>query len=182
MQRSDALVNEPDADEDPCRPAAPELVCDRGSLTQRLRDLAAPRPLQVRLLRLGDGRVSSEEGDALGGHVGEPAHVREVALGPASEAWVFARTVIPMSALCGPLGELRELGEQPLGEWLFARDDIRRGPLQVLHSPLPAGAQAAVSGALGRVWSRQSRFSLGAEALLVCEYFLPALWRHMHRG
>lgn len=164
----------------------PALVLERGSLTERLKRLAAPKPLAVRVLREGVSETSGVERARLRLDNTSPAYVREVILGPRFEPWVFARTVMPAAALAGEMAPLVELGTHPLGEWLFARDDVCRGPVEVERTRVDAVAGPALSGlteaapAAGLLWSRRSLFHVGdVNCLLVSEYFLPPLWRRL---
>lgn len=156
----------------------PPLVVDRGSLTVRLRALAAPIALQVRVLRTGEEEPVARERAAAGLPSGK-AYVREVILGPAGEPWVFARTLIPLPSMDGVMADLGSLGERPLGEWLFTRAGVRRGCLEVARTSLPGGVDEALSDPGEPLWSRCSCFTVDAQRLLVCEYFLPALWRRI---
>lgn len=90
----------------------------RGSLTACLRRLAA---VGVVVVVRGEryGRPTRPEADRLGLPGGQRAWIREVSLLVDGEAWVSARTVVPLASLRGAGRRLRRLGRQPLGERLF---------------------------------------------------------------
>lgn len=158
---------------------APDLVLERGSLTARLKRLAAPRSLVVRVLREGAFEMMPFERERLQVESKSPVRIREVILGPQSEPWVFARTVIPAEAMAGEMGELVGLGTRPLGDWLFSRDDVQRGPMEVVYVNDAAANPAlfGVTKTAGPIWGRHSLFHVDTERLLVSEYFLPLLWQ-----
>ena len=101
------------------------------------------------------------------------AVIREVVLHGKGIPWVYARTVIPLSTLKGPLRRLYYLGNRPLGGELFKDPTMRRDGLQLaaikpIH--LPAHAKH-----LQPVWGRRSLFLLQGKPLLVAETFLDNL-------
>lgn len=101
------------------------------------------------------------------------ALVREVVLSGNGSPWVYARSVIPASALHGELAQLRRLDNAPLGALLFRFRGLKRTPFEFVATtaaqlPLPEHATEAP------VWGRRSRFSLGRRHILVSEFFLPA--------
>ncbi len=152
---------------------------DPGSLTRLLRSecRARGRAFDVCVLREGRFKVLPDEARALG--LGRVAYawVREVHLRADGEPWVFARTVIPLATLRGPLRVLAGLGTRSLGEVLFADHRVKRGGFTVARIDVRQPLHRRVLGlARGEpLWARRSRFSLdGTHALLVCEIFLPA--------
>lgn len=162
----------------------PALVLERGSLTERLRRLAAPQPLSVRVLREGAFEASAIEREYLRLDGVAPTRIREVILGLQCQPWVLARTVMPAAALTGEMRSLVRLGARPLGEWLFARNDVQRGRVDVVRLE-NAATDAAYAGlmefapATEPLWGRRSLFYVGAKHLLVSEYFLPRLWQRV---
>lgn len=123
---------------------------------------AHPFPDEVRLLGLGFG---------LG------ALVREVALMSGDRPLILARSVLPVRTLQGPGRRLARLGTRPLGEILFSCRSFQRSRFE------PARADVCVWRSETRarfdldapVWGRRSVYSIGGRALLVAEFFLPAL-------
>ncbi|GAA3903053.1 chorismate lyase [Halomonas cibimaris] len=136
------------------------------SLTVRLKAAGGARRFSVRLLRQGTGYPFADEARALGIAPGRLAWRREVALCLDGVPWVVARSVAPLFALRGH--RLYALGETSLGSWLFAQPGLVRGPLEVTRAP-PRFVTAP------SLWGRRSVFCHGRLALLVQEYFLPAM-------
>ncbi len=110
------------------------------------------------------------------------ALIRQVVLLCHDQPWVFARSVLPLQALQGPLRHLRKLHNQSLGSLLFKQANLRRGAFEVaalesncayIH-PLLRQAEPA--------WARRSRFHIGSGKLLVSEVFLSAFqpWPSAH--
>ncbi|HEY1773236.1 MAG TPA: chorismate lyase [Gammaproteobacteria bacterium] len=154
-------------------------LSEAGSLTERLRAKAGD--LQVQILSQGHAVLSEDDMTLLGAKPDEAGYVRQVFLcGPGREPWVYARSVV-----AGPAERwLKELGERPLGDKVFANADAERSPIavakleprHVLHKEavalLPASQRGAASSAL---WARRSRLSVGGGHILIYECFLPAL-------
>ncbi|MCD1127019.1 chorismate lyase [Jinshanibacter sp. LJY008] len=86
--------------------------------------------------------------------------VREVFLFGDTIPWIWARTVVPEKTLSGPEQRLIELGDTPLGRYLFSQSTLERDYIQVsLHDSL---------------WGRRSRLRLSGKPLLLTEIFLPS--------
>lgn len=151
-------------------------LLDKGSLTQKLM-LKSGGKLRVQVLQQHLQKPSLSEQRALGMVSSQWAVVREVILHGQYEGnptpWVYARTVIPLNTLHGPLRRLHYLGNKPLGEQLFTDPTMRREPVEVakLHrQQLPASLPEFQS-----TWGRRSVFRLSGKPLLVSEIFLPQL-------
>jgi chorismate lyase len=154
-------------------------LAEAGSLTERLRSKAAG--FRVQILSQGHATLSDEDSGLLGAKPEEAGYIRQVYLcGAGQEPWVYARSVV-----AGPSENwLKGLGEQPLGDRVFANPEALRSPIVVaqleprhgLHkeavSWLPAPQRAAAAGAL---WARRSRLSVDDAHILIYECFLPAL-------
>ncbi len=154
-------------------------LSESGSLTERLR--ARAPGFKVQIVSQGHATLSDEDSSLLGAKPEEAGYIRQVYLcGAAEEPWVYARSVV-----AGPSERwLKELGEQPLGDRVFAAPDARRSPIvvakleprHVLHKEavlrLPVRLRAEASGAL---WARRSRLTVGDAHILIYECFLPAL-------
>ena len=85
--------------------------------------------------------------------------LREIILCGDGEPWLLGRTVVPESTLNGPELALQQLGNTPLGRYLFSSSSLTRDYIQV-------GRSAAL-------WGRRSRLRLSGKALLLTELFLP---------
>ena len=150
-----------------------DWLSDTGSLTQRLLD-ASNGKLTVHIVRqcLDTPRLSERLALALA-----PRHlalIREVILKGDGVPWVYARSVLPLSTLTGPLRKLRNLDSRPLGALLFQSPGMTREPVEVAcHT----SANGKLPGALGSIntplWARRSVFRLDRKPLLVSEIFLP---------
>jgi chorismate--pyruvate lyase len=151
-------------------------LLDTASLTLRLQQLC-PGRFRVRVLSQAWGKPFEHEARVLGMKSGSHALIRQVQLLCGEQAWVYARTVMPVSSLCGRLQRLAHLGTRPLGGMLFADPNMQRGGLelarlgagQIMHAaatfhlvPPPAG-----------IWGRRTVFRLAGKPLLVSEIFLP---------
>ena len=154
-------------------------LCDRASLTARIKSACQSGRFRVRVVRQGWGRPLYSEMMLLGMRQGEIAIVREVELLCSGQPWVFARTLIPASSLQGPARRLAHLGDRPLGAVLFSDQRTKRGVTQVARLlPRHRLFQAAVRALEvwpTEIWGRRSLFALSSKPLLVNEIFLPAI-------
>jgi chorismate--pyruvate lyase len=101
------------------------------------------------------------------------ALIREVVLYGEGQPWVFARSVLPITSLCGKLRHLRKQNTRPLGAFLFSQPDLQRSSIVVAqisddHAYVPARLTQGQN-----LWGRRSVFYLDAKPLLVSEVFLP---------
>lgn len=150
----------------------------RGSLTAALQRLAGDYPITVRVLRQRRMGVAADERGRLGLPLESRPWVREVFLECRGRPWVFAHTVIPPSIAKGAAAGLLRLGTRPLGAVLFETRGMRRGGIETVW--VPAGL-TPYAGLPGGVWGRRSVFRLSGGALLVSEFFLPAMMQALGR-
>lgn len=161
----------------------PELyrpwLFDDESLTAQLKS-SCTAPFRVEVLRQRYAEVEDDEAIALDIPLRESALLREVHLYCGDIRMVYARSVIPQSTLTGPQAELANLGDRPLGEFLFACPTMQRGPIEV--AGFQSGDevyQRAMAGlppsSEAEIWGRRSIFRLAGKPLLVAEIFLPAV-------
>ncbi len=141
-----------------------------GSLTQRLVQ-ASQGHFKVQVIRNQCGVPSHCEARAIGLKPRQVAIIREVKLCCYNQTWVCARSIIPYSTLRGPEKILANLGNKPLGSFLFQHRNMRRGTLQVaaLNQLINEHKSSHV------YWSRRSVFYLNQRALLVSELFMPLI-------
>ena len=126
-------------------------------------------------------KPTPNESIALGLKPNSLAFVRQVHLFCGSQAWVYARTVVPDATLHGELQKLTHLGTQPLGAILFANKHIRRGTIEIakitnqhkLHKTALMFSQQKSDA----IWGRRSLFRIADKPLMVSEIFLPDLTR-----
>jgi len=150
-----------------------------GSLTARLKALGST--FEVRTLRQRVAPLLAEERCELGAgrHL-----VREVILLVDGVPLVWARSVAPARALCGPWRALAGLGTRPLGQLLFDDPRVARSPLHAQRwCGGPGGRRVARDwlAATGAPWpaavvqGRSSVFERRGARLRVYEAFAPAL-------
>lgn len=128
------------------------------SMTQRFEQQG--KRITVRLLR--EAFVEPEEvSEELPLLSVEPRYwLREILLCADDEPWLAGRTVVPESTLNGPELALKQLGNTPLGRYLFAAPSLSRDFIEI--------------GQYDALWGRRSRLRLGGKPLLLTELFLPA--------
>ncbi|TKB56268.1 chorismate--pyruvate lyase family protein [Ferrimonas aestuarii] len=145
---------------------------DRGSLTLKLKNLC--RRFEVQLL--SEGMAPAQESGP-SWQQGEQIWQRQVLLKLDGIPWVYANTEVPLEAVQGSSIDFASLGNQPLGERLFAADDLIRGPIEVRHydDHSTAANHARLLGMPvdNGLWGRQREFSVNALSLRVTEVFLP---------
>lgn len=160
---------------------APRLrswLADAGSLTARLLHLSHGQ-FEVEVLHQAIGKPDLSEQQVMGMARQELALIRTVILRGQGQAWVFARSVLPLRSLTGRLRHLRKQGNRPLGAFLFSQPDLQRSPIAVARISVHDGYLPAALGADQILWGRRSVFSLNAKPLLVSEVFLPAFCAHL---
>lgn len=154
-------------------------LAEAGSLTERLRSRHAG--FQVQLLAHGHATLSGEEMGLLDAKPEEAGYVRQVYLcGGDHRPLLYARSVV-----AGPSEVwLKELGEQPLGDRVFANPRAERSPIvvaeldarQVLHKEALAHLSVQERArAAGPLWARRSCLTVEGAHILIYECFLPAL-------
>jgi len=148
------------------------------SLTQRLRAICHDQ-FQVEVLTEGWEYPQFEEIQSLSLPFRRYARVRQVYLCCQHQPWIFGRTVIPPSMLCGKYRYLKWLGDQPLGMVLFAHHSLQRRHLQLallrVGEPLYTLATAHLTEKPPLLCARRSVFYLEQKPLLVTEVFLPQI-------
>ena len=150
------------------------LLADRGSLTDRFKQLMGKKPS---LTRLSQGRqfVSWQERQLLSMNEREMALVREIKMGTGGLYWMFARTIVPNRTLQGEARRISFLNNTPIGNILFGRNGATRTSMDVyLTWELP---QSLIElGVLPEqpLWERCSIFEFNSGPLMVSELFLPA--------
>jgi len=153
-------------------------LLDTASLTLRLQRLC-PGKFKVRVLSQVWGIPAIDEARLLGMKPRHLAIIRQVHLLCDGQPRVYARTVIPVTSLCGKLQRLAHLGARPLGGMLFADPGMQRGRVELARiSRGQSVYQAATSHLRQRpaeIWGRRSVFRLFDRPLLVSEVFLPDL-------
>lgn len=146
-------------------------LTDSGSLTEKLK--ALPGDFQVQVLREDEAFADEHEYQAMG-LLKQPVIIREVLLYCAAVPLVFARSIIPVPP-AGAAAELTQLGNKPLGELLFNRNDIELGPIEIAeftgNAPVCLLNQQ-LHGNTTTLWGRRRCFRISEQAILVAEVFL----------
>ena len=153
-----------------------DWLSDTGSLTQRLIQ-HCDGAFRVKLLRQSWDKPLESERHLLRMPRAGLALVREVELCCDNEVRVFARTIIPLASLRGPVRQLALLGTRPLGEVLFRHAATRREAFEVAqlqpNQALYARASQSLAEKPALLWGRRTRFRFMHQPLLVNEIFLP---------
>ena len=152
-----------------------DWLTNTGSLTARLKQHCEVFSVQV--LIEGNYPLSADEQAQLN-LTESQGFVREVLLKLDGVPWVFARSVMPLSTVCGEDNALANLGNKPLGAVLFSQPDMQRSSIEVAkfeqNSPLQHVMQRFNTGTDMTLFGRRSCFLLSGKSLLVSEVFLPA--------
>lgn len=161
-------------------------LLDKGSLTKKL-TAKSKGHFSVEVLQQSIQAIPFSESKALRLSHRQWAVIREVVLYGNNTPWVYARTVIPLSTLQGPLRRLHYLGNQSLGGQLFSDPSMRREAVEIALLSDDYFSQTALHQARKKIdpvdstWGRRSVFRLSNKPLLVSEIFLPALFlSHTH--
>jgi chorismate lyase len=140
-----------------------------GSLTRRLQDRWPE--LQVCLVHVGTGRLTPEEARRLDRPAQSPAWIRCVSLRARGRTRVRARAVIPDWHPYNPWSPVADLGERPLGPWLFQQPGLLRSPFEWACPDASAGTGSRGDG----VWARRSSFLRHGAPLLLTEWLVDLL-------
>lgn len=164
-----------------CKPSSIEIepiiadwLLDPGSLTARLKSHC--RNFQVRVLGQRIEACSQEDACEIITS-GSQVLVREVILYCDDSPQVFARSLLPITSLTGEEKALADLGEQPLGQFIFSRPNLVRTAIEVgqfdKNSTVAGLAKTLNSQPKDNLWGRRSLFHLEKKPLVVAEVFLP---------
>lgn len=149
-----------------------DWLFDSGSLTKRLKSMSTDS-FRVDVLHQGWAIPTCSEQQFLNCDY-ELANIREVLLVVDDHPLVFARSVLPASSLTGANRELLELGNQPLGEYLFRQSSMKRGGIEIKELPASQfNAHLVKPYHQESAWGRRSLFYLNDKPISVCEVFLP---------
>ncbi len=145
-----------------------QTLFDTRSLTAQLIVLAEG-DFSVRVLWQGWRKLSQQEAELLGCKGNQAiAWCRDVALLVKGEPRVYARTCMPKSTLNGHESQLKNLGNKPLGAYLFNHPHMSRGEMSAYRIP---------KNELSLSWARRSVFYLNHKPILVTEAFTQPLPR-----
>lgn len=148
-------------------------LLDPGSLTAKLKGLS--QSFHVELLFQREQACQPHEMDFLDINPNTPTLVREVLLHCDQTPWVYARSVIPLTALSAADQTLAKMGTNPLGEQLFTRAGIQPGRIQVASfgpQTRPGQLNTRYFQTKETLWGRRRLFHLQQGAISVAEVFL----------
>jgi chorismate--pyruvate lyase len=104
--------------------------------------------------------------------------IREVMLHVDGKPLVLARTILPKATIKIAQRNLSHLGARPLGEVIFAYPDLEKRQRQICYTQAniwSASIQSEIIKAQP-VWGRRTVYAIHQQALLVAEFFLPAVY------
>lgn len=153
-------------------------LTDAGSLTARI--AARCGRVSVRLLSQRLAVPRHDEALLAGVRPGRRAWLREILLCADGVPVVYARSILPRTAVRGAWMMFAGIGSRPLGAALFSDPLIARSPLAVHRlDRRDARYHRAIAAAGSKqppaLWARRSRFERQGRALVVCEIFLSAI-------
>jgi chorismate--pyruvate lyase len=148
-------------------------LLDEGSLTEHLQRESGGAFRVQRLQQRWQIPLPSER-RLLGLSARQSGLVREVALLCEGKPWVFARSVIPVATLRGPLRQLRHLGNESLGALIFRNPKLGRSSFELAILPVNSPYIDVSLRQNKTAWARRSRFEVQGKKLLVSEVFLDA--------
>ena len=145
----------------PLSPQQRYWLCGSDSLTKQLTAFANG-DFRVRVLREYRARPYAHEAKKLSLPYHLTAFIREVELCCEGKPTVFARSVMPLSAMKGTGLQLAHLGNTPLGHLLFQRAtvDIEQREL------------ARIDTQTQTHWARRTLYEFAGSPILVSEFFL----------
>ncbi|MET1255235.1 chorismate--pyruvate lyase family protein [Aliikangiella maris] len=149
------------------------LLCDRGSLTERFKQLMGVTPRLTRLSQRMEF-VDYSERKQLNIQPRELALVREIKMGKGKQQWLYARTVVPIRTLSGPARRIVMLNNTPIGKILFGRNGAVRKNMDLeLTNQIPNAVFEMGISVNHKLWRRSSIFEFSSGPLMVSEIFLP---------
>ncbi|TBR42025.1 chorismate lyase [Marinomonas agarivorans] len=142
-------------------------LSETGSITTRLKKLGA---LTVEVLFDRWDKATPKERKKLKLDTHTRVRVREVILRLNGTPVIYARSIIPATVLKGQWRRLTNIGDRPLGNFLFKNGHMCRGNIEI--TKLPAESFPHLEEA---VWARRSVFSRYGHGVLVNEAFFPTI-------
>ena len=152
-----------DAAGQPLPPQLAPWILEPASLTARLKRHC--RQFRVQILNEQRSALPAFLQHLLPGT--DTAQLREVILWCNEQPCVYAQSWLPQRTI-DRLRPLADLGERPLGDYIFQQPGLHRGGIEAAQLALPQLAPALC-------YARRSVFTLNGLPLLVAEVFLPAM-------
>lgn len=164
-----------------CTKAQRRWLTQGGSLTAHLRKLGN---VEVCVTLEDTGLPWFDERSKLVLPPTVPIWVREVTLNVNKIPYVYARSIMTLSASRYAWRGVRFLGNQPLADLLFRHSGVRRSAFESTCLTAKHPLYQCASLSIGRrlpdfMLSRRSVFQKGNDPLLIVECMLPALWAHL---
>ncbi len=133
-------------------------LMESGSMTQRFEQYCNQVHIELKKECFIDGNQLGADAEYFS--ASQRYWLREVILSGDETPWLLGRTVIPEETLFGPEQALMNLGNIPLGRYLFKDNGTRltRDFIQI--------------GLQGSLWARRSLLRLSGKPLLLTEVFL----------
>ena len=148
---------------------------DPASLTSKIIEACSGK-FNVHLISQKRMSPTPDEIRALGLRYRSHAIIRQVILYCDDKPWVYARSVIPVTTLKGPLRRLAHLGNKPLGAILFSDRSIVRGEVEATYIDANHENRKWLGvDTNSLIWGRRSVFYQQRKKLLVSEFFLPGI-------
>lgn len=149
---------------------------DSHSTTARARTID-PKGFQVNLISAAFKKALPDEYQCLSLDPASAVWVREVELDLLSTPVMFARLIVPYSAITDVFHRIPYLGNQPLGRYLFRLCGITRKPFETKRlkkgDRLYENITQSQENKPSELWARRSIFTYQEERLLLTEIFLP---------
>lgn len=153
-------------------------LVDASSLTKKLQK-ASDGDFSVKRLCQYIGKPKHEESRCLALPAEQYALIREVVLLCKDEPWVYARSILPLKILTGPLRFLHKLKDDSLGAQLFKHPSLIRCGLEITQTSLTYFLDTEINAlSSSSLYARRSVFSIHQKEILVAEVFLPACLSH----
>ncbi len=140
-----------------------------GSLTDQLKRYCRSQ-FRVRVLLQGWMRPTTGESRQLNLRHNLYAFIRCVELTDGLTPLVQARTVIPIPTASGRGRQLTQLGERPLGAFIFSDPHLKRESLELARVPPNNPHYPAIQAPS---WGRRSVYRTAGMPLMVSEVFVP---------
>ena len=153
------------------------LAC-KGSLTEYLSDYCSC-DLELEIINEKWQKSVQGEMTPFEDYIDNYLFIREINLTCSNRPLLYGRSLFPRSTYHYCRRQLDELGDRPLGEWLFNDQRICRINTQIgrigKHTCLYQLALAGLPDRPLQLWGRRSVYTVNEYPLLVIEIFLPDL-------
>lgn len=136
-------------------------ITDKTSMTKRLQSYCQQAG-DLRVVKQNWEYCLANEAATLNIATTELVFVREIFICHQDKPWIYGRSIFPKTSLTP---QLQTLGNQSLGDILFADPSLQRGDFMI--------CVVCCNALASTVWGRQSMFHLSHKPILLTEIFLP---------